>query len=152
MAPEIPLIYRIVFKFYEPFSSAVGACTALFAHDVWLNNFIPSAMSVRNPQHDMLFNQVAAGFSHVAVSQALFFWSSNDVKSWKMLNGSLIVWDFILLYSYWAALSAQGRLDPTGWRSEDWTSVVITIFITLNRMAFVAGVGLDGKKSRAKIN
>ncbi|KAL2812788.1 hypothetical protein BDW59DRAFT_155112 [Aspergillus cavernicola] len=148
--PQIPLFYRLVLLWYEPIGSGFGCYMNLAAKDMYLNSFIPTSLAVRDPTHNMIFNQLGAGYFFVATSQAILLRYTNDMNVWKILNGCLLGWDFILLYSLWDGLSAQGRLDPGTWRSEDLSAIVPTIFMTVVRAAIVAGIGLGGSKPNAK--
>ncbi len=146
MAPRIPLFYRVVLLWYEPISSGLGGWLALKAPDTYLNSFIPSTMTVRNPMHDMLFHQLGASYFFVATSQAILLRYTNDLGVWKILNGCLLGWDVILLYGLWSGMQMQGRLDPAEWRFEDWSAVIPTVFMTVVRASIVAGLGLGKVK------
>lgn len=146
MPSDIPLFYRIVLLWYEPFSAALGVWGTLAKPDMYLNAFVPSTLSVRNPTHDMLFNQIGAAFFFVATSQGILLRYTSDVGVWKILNGCLLGWDAILLYSLWSGMQMQGRLDPGAWRFEDWWAVSMTVFITVVRSCVVAGLGLRTTK------
>jgi hypothetical protein len=150
MSSHIPLFYRIVLLWYEPIAAGLGIYLTLAAPDAYLNSFIPSTLAVRNPLHDMLFNQLGAAFFYVATSQAILLRYTNDIGVWKILNGCLLGWDIILLYSFWNGLWMQGRLAPGNWRSEDLSALIPTMFMTVVRAAVVAGVGLRTSKLSTK--
>ncbi|KAL4937824.1 hypothetical protein BDV06DRAFT_202199 [Aspergillus oleicola] len=147
---RIPLFYRLILLWFEPISSGFGCYMNLFDKDMYLNSFIPPALATRDPTHNLLFNQLGAGFFVVATTQGVLLRYTNDVNVWKMLNGCLLGWDFILLWSLWDGLSAQGRLDPSVWRADDLSAIVPTIFMTFVRAAVVAGVGLEGAKANTE--
>jgi hypothetical protein len=150
MSSDIPLFYRIVLLWYEPISSALGCYGTLLAKDTYLNSFIPSALTVRNPMQDMIFNQLGAAYFYVATSQGILLRYTSDVNVWKIVNGCLLGWDIILLYSLWDGGRTQGRLHPASWRSEDLSAIIPTVFMTVVRAAIVAGVGLRRAKPSAK--
>ncbi|RDW91652.1 hypothetical protein BP5796_02817 [Coleophoma crateriformis] len=150
MSSNIPAFYRFILLWVEPISSALGAYLTLAAPDTYLNSYIPRTMTVRNPMQDMIFNQLGAAFFYVATSQGILLRYTYDIGVWKIVNGCLLGWDFILLYSWWSGMQMQGRLDPATWRSEDMSALVPILFITAVRAAIVAGVGMRASKSNAK--
>ncbi|KAL5344076.1 hypothetical protein BJX70DRAFT_393499 [Aspergillus crustosus] len=144
--PQIPVFYRAVLLWYDPIGALFGCYMNLFAKDTYLNSYIPPSLATRDPSHNMIFNQLAAGFFVVATSQAILLRYTSDVNVWKILNGCLLGWDFILLWSLWNGLGVQGRLGPGSWRGEDLMAIMPTVFMTLVRGAIVAGIGLNEEK------
>ncbi|KAL2829120.1 hypothetical protein BJY01DRAFT_228010 [Aspergillus pseudoustus] len=152
MSSQIPSFYRFFFTWFEPLTSLYGAYLVLAEPDNYLNSFIaPAAWSAtRDIAHNTLLRQMGASFVYVSLSQAVLLRYTSDPNVWKILNGSLLGWDAILLYGLWAGLSSQGRLSLGALRAEDWTAIVPTVIITLLRAAVVAGVGFSNKKVPAK--
>ena len=117
-------------------------CANLTMPDTIMNSYIPHTVSVRNPQHDFLFHQMAAAFFYVATSQAVILRYTNDDGVWRLMNASLLGWDVILSYSLWNALNVQGILSPAAWRAEDLSAIIPTAVISASRAAIVCGFGL----------
>jgi hypothetical protein len=147
---NIPLFYRIALLWYEPITSGLGAYLVLFQPDKYLNSFIPPSYASRNHTHDILLNQLAAAFVYVSLSQGVLLRYTNDITIWKIVNGCFLGWDFILLYSIWFGLSAQGRLDFAEIRGDDWGVIGATLGVTLIRSALCLGVGFRKEKGRGK--
>ncbi|KAL2785584.1 hypothetical protein BJX66DRAFT_314492 [Aspergillus keveii] len=149
---NIPLFYRIALLWYEPIASGLGAYLVLFQPDKYLNSFIPPSYASRNHTHDILLNQLAAAFVYVSLSQGVLLRYTNDITIWKIVNGCFLGWDFILLYSIWFGLSAQGRLDFAEIRGDDWGVIGATLGVTLIRSALCLGVGFRKEKVRGRGN
>ncbi|KAJ0420248.1 hypothetical protein BJY00DRAFT_284569 [Aspergillus carlsbadensis] len=147
---NIPLFYRIVLLWYEPLASGLGAYLVLFQPDTYLNSFIPPSYASRNHTHDILLNQLAAAFVYVSLSQGVLLRYTSDITTWKIVNACLLGWDFILLYSLWFGLQAQGRLDFAEIRGDDLGAAVPTVGITFIRAAFCVGIGFPKQKVRGK--
>ncbi len=140
----IPLFYRILFTWIDPLAALWTSWALLTDPDLITNTYIPRALSVRDPRHDFFPQQLGGAFFYIAASQAaLLRYYPNDAGAWRLLNAGLLGFDAAVVYSLWCAMSAQGRLDPAGWRVEDYTTVVMTGIFAVSRAAIVAGVGLQ---------
>ncbi len=146
--PAIPAFYRIFFTYIDPLVASWGAYMDFFTPDTVLNSFVPN--SARNPAHDMLFQQLGGGLLNIAFLSAVLLRYTNDVKIWKIVQLGILIVDVVGLYSLWDGLGRQGRLDPRGWRGEDWGCVGITGFVTVLRMMFMAEVGFRSGRARMK--
>lgn len=116
---------------------------------MFLNSFVPSSMAPYNPLHSAVFSSMGAAFFLAGSSQAILLRYTSDIGVWKILNGCFLGWDFIFAHGIYSSLVAQGRLDPAGWRGEDWWGVVSVGFMTVVRAAIVLGVGLKPKDSKS---
>jgi hypothetical protein len=144
---QIPAIYRIWFTWVDPIVSLQTTCAAFFMPDLLMNALIPASLSVRNPDHEMLFHQLGAMYLLISILSALLPRYSADVNVWNIFQGAVLVVDFILLGSQYVSLKQQGRLDVAAWRFEDWLSLAITTFVALLRSSFLAGIGLKTVKA-----
>ncbi len=75
---------------------------------------------------------------------------TSDLNVWRAVQASILLVDCSMLYGTWAAFRQQGRLDPAGWRPEDWACLGITGFVTVARILFLAGAGLGARRKGAK--
>lgn len=107
-------------------------------------------MSVRNPDHDMLFFHLAGSFMTIAVMSAVLLRYTSDLGVWKIVQFGIILYDFEICYSTWYFLGKQSRLDPVLWRSEDWGNLTFMAVIIAVRLAFLLGVGLKSASIGAK--
>ncbi len=146
--PSIPIFYRTFFTYVDPLVALWGAYMNFFTPDTVLNSFVPNA--TRNPAHDMLFQQLGGGLLNIAFVSAVLLRHTSDIKIWKIVQWSILIVDVVGLYSLWDALGRQGRLDPRGWRGEDWGCVGITGSVTVLRMMFIAEVSFESVKVRTK--
>lgn len=141
---RIPLFYRIFFTWIDPAISIPSIWAHFASPDFILDAYIPKAMSVRNPDHDMLFFHLAGSFMTISVMSAVLLRYTSDLGVWKIVQFGIILYDFEICYSTWYFLGKQGRLNPAVWRSEDWGNLVFMAVIVAVRLAFLTGVGLRG--------
>lgn len=147
---RIPLFYRIFFTWVDPAISMPSIWAHFAAPDFILDTYIPKSMSVRNPDHDMLFFHLAGSFMTIAVMSAVLLRYTSDLGVWKIVQFGIILYDFEICYSTWHFLGKQGRLDPAVWRSEDWGNLGFMAVIIAVRLAFLSGVGLKSTITGAK--
>ncbi|KAJ0114298.1 hypothetical protein J7T55_010687 [Diaporthe amygdali] len=154
MAPlrqaRIPAFYRIFFTWIDPAISIPSIWAHFTAPDTILDAYIPKSMSVRNPEHDMLFFHLAGSFMTIAVMSAVLLRYTSDLGVWRIVQSGIILYDFELLYSLWHFMGKQGRLDPTIWRLEDWGNWAIVGTVILVRLAFLSGAGLKKTNTKGK--
>lgn len=125
-----------------------GASLDFFAPDTVLTSFVPNA--VRNPRHDMLFQQLGGSLLNIAFIDAVLLRYTADLVVWKIVQRAVLLVDVTGLYSLWAALSQQGRLNPAVWRGEDWGCVGITGLVTVVRILFIVEVGFRSRRAAMK--
>lgn len=147
---RIPLFYRVFFTWIDPAISIPSIWAHFAAPDFILNTYIPKSMSVRNPDHDMLFFHLAGSFMTISVMSAVLLRYTGDLGVWKIVQFGIILYDFEICYSTWHFMGKQGRLDPAVWRSEDWGNLVFMAVIVAVRLAFLSGVGLKSASIGAK--
>ena len=114
-----------------------------------LRAFIPGA--VARVDHEPLLHQAAGTMVAIALLGSTLLRATNDVKLWKIYQGSVWTIDVIGLWSLYTILGGQGRLHPSAWRGEDWGCVGISVLSTLVRSLFVLGVGLRKGDERFKL-
>lgn len=144
MAHPIPGFYRALFAWIDPFMSIVGGMIpCLVAPDMLLEGYMPASMLPRNRLYDVIFHQLAAAFFFVGTSQAILLrLYDRDVRMWRVLNGLLAGWDVLIVYGVLMAWKLQGRLNLGMLRGHDLSTLGITLFIGLARVAIAAGVGI----------
>jgi hypothetical protein len=145
MATQIPIFYRAIFKWVDPIIATHGAYLYLFDRDTVIRSFIPN--STRNPQHDMLFYQMAGNMLSIAVLDTFLLRYTADIVVWKIVQCAVWVVDVTMLWGIYEALRDQNRLSVGALRWEDWACIGITGFAAVVRTLFVAGVGL-GRSSK----
>lgn len=135
----------------DPLVLVASVVGAIASPDVIMNAFIPASMSVRNPDHDFLFHQMAANFAFMSLIMGVLLRYSSDIVVWKIVQASTLVVDLAMLTSMYVTLDSQGRLDPAVWRMEEWSNAALIVWVTTLRILFLAGVGFKavakGKKA-----
>ncbi|KKY29595.1 putative beta-mannosidase mnda [Diaporthe ampelina] len=126
---RIPLFYRIFFTWVDPAISIPSIWAHFATPDFILDTYIPKAVSVRNPDHDMLFFHLAGSFMTIAVMSAVLLRYTSDLGVWRIVQAGIVLYDFEILYSTWHFLRKPGRLAPAVWRSEDWGNLVFIAVI-----------------------
>ena len=69
----------------------------------------------------------------------------SDLGAWRALQASILIVDLVLIAAYTRAFIADDRLDFIKLRTDDWTNIVITGGVALNRAAFLLGIGIHDK-------
>lgn len=147
---RIPPFYRIFFTWIDPAVSIPSIWAHFAIPDFILDAYIPKTMSVRNPDHDMLFFHLAGSFMTISVMSAVLLRYTSDLGVWRIVQSGIVLYDFEILYSTWHFLGRQGRLDPAVWRSADWGNMVFMLVIIAVRLAFLAGIGLKSSRAGGK--
>ncbi|KAH8902288.1 hypothetical protein BR93DRAFT_972682 [Coniochaeta sp. PMI_546] len=145
----MPAIYRLAFQWYEPISCLIGFWINTFNLGLGLRILVPGCISARDPAHDVLSNLLGGAMFCFAVLQGALLRYTDDTNVWKIVNGGFLSWDICLLYGSYTMLVSQGRLYPSSWRLEDWSSMGLTASVGLLRALFVLGVGLSGTSTKS---
>ncbi|KAF2706190.1 hypothetical protein K504DRAFT_385897 [Pleomassaria siparia CBS 279.74] len=148
----IPSFYRVFFTSIDPLIALSGAFFALFQPDTTIASMFPlsHAWARITPSHTMLLQQSGGFLISIIVLQVALLRYTQDVNIWKIVQSSILVSDFTLFYSLWCALDAQKRLHIGMLRAEEWGTVGITAFVTVARILFIVGIGLEKKAQAAK--
>lgn len=147
---SIPSFYRIFFSFIDPLVALSGVYLNYFDGDTVITSIFPPshAWSRITPSHTLLLEQSGGFLLMIVFLQVFLLRHTKDLGVWKLFEASLLITDFGMFYSFWNALSMQGRLEPGSWRVEEWGNVGITGFVTAVRILFLMGIGL-GRQPRA---
>lgn len=116
-----------------------------------VNAFIPASLSPHNPPHDFLLQQLGGAMLMLGLLDLVLLRYSKDVMVWKILEGATLVYDLVLLGSYYDTLGKQGRLSLNDMRAtEDWGGIGITGVAVVMRSAFLLNVGMGGRRRSGK--
>ncbi|RDW59951.1 hypothetical protein BP6252_13038 [Coleophoma cylindrospora] len=133
--------YRIVFTWVDPIVSALTTYTAYTSPAKILASGIPETMSTYVPQQFMVFWHLGGLYSMIAFLSAVLLRYTTDVGVWKIQQAGILLVDLQLILGFYVAQEAQGRLSLAAWRNEDWFSWVLTSFVVVVRVAFLASRG-----------
>ncbi|KAF1995555.1 hypothetical protein P154DRAFT_610740 [Amniculicola lignicola CBS 123094] len=136
----VPGVYRFFFTWFDPIVSFAGAYMDFAARDLVINSLVPNAPPC-NPHYAFIFQRAGGRMLSVSFLSGALLRATDDLKVWKYIQTAILIIDVSTLYSVWDALRVQGRLRFGATRSEDWGTVGITLFATVLRVAFLAGVG-----------
>ncbi|KAF2000630.1 hypothetical protein P154DRAFT_522247 [Amniculicola lignicola CBS 123094] len=115
------------------------------ARDFVVNSLVPNEPPL-NPHYAFIFQQAGGGMLAVSFLSGALLRATDDLKVWKYIQAAILIIDVATLYSAWDALRVQDRLRLAAMRGEDWGTVGLTVFVTVLRIVFLAGVGF--KKAR----
>ncbi|KAL0932420.1 uncharacterized protein CTRU02_213373 [Colletotrichum truncatum] len=147
---SVPLIYRLFFLAIEPISALVGAFYAHFRQDEYL--LLTHAVSKPEviPQGTgIVLSQLANLYLFFALNEALVLRSTPDLQVWKTVLFVLLIADFGHLYTV-RSLGIEVYYNFTQWNAIDWGNVPFVYVGASMRIAFLAGVGMNGRRDRAK--
>lgn len=146
-APPWP--YRLFFLFVGPVSALAGAFYAHFRQGDYLAlTHAPTVTAPVPTGTSMVLSQLANLYLLFALNEALVLRATGDLRVWRTVLLVLLVADAGHLCSvgprgpgvYW---------DVTSWNAIDWGNVPFVYLGAAMRVAFLAGVGLDGRKPTA---
>lgn len=153
MAPRptvLPLTYRVFFLIVEPISALLGAFYAHFRQDEYLSlTHADSALSPIPLGTSIVMSQLANLYLLFALNEALVLRCTGDITVWKVVLLVLLVADIGHLLS----VSGHGLSiywDFARWNAIDWGNIPFVYLGASMRIAFLAGVGLDGVRGGPK--
>lgn len=144
--PQIHTFYHIWFKWLDPLVLAATVYAMILNPQIMLDAWAPPPLSAYNPDHGFLLHQLAALFVFVGLILGGVLRISNDIKVWRFIIASVLLVDIAMLASAYATLKQQDRLSFEAMRSEDWSNVLFTGLVTVIRILFLAGVGVEHKE------
>ncbi|KAI9152260.1 hypothetical protein HJFPF1_09489 [Paramyrothecium foliicola] len=156
-------IYEVTFLWIDPFLSLIGFVGAFAMPQNLIVSWVPATVpnpatadglpALPNPAaehngvYDVLVHELG-GFCFVMLLLfGVLLRHTRDPFVWRLVLGGVGFVDFVILWSTALQYRAQGRLDPATWRWEDWSSVVVTAYVGVVRLAYVLGFGV-GKKEK----
>ena len=148
--PPIPLLYRFLFLYVEPFGAFLGAIINIFDPLLYLRSLSPTApASACSPVTQPIYDQLAA---HLLFcwSEAVVLRSTDDIKMWKRVLSGMSICDVLHLFASYRVLGPGVFFDPRLWRWEDWVNFVTFYGFGALRLAFCAEAGFGrGNKDKA---
>jgi hypothetical protein len=143
----IPLPYRLLFLYIEPFLALFGALLAHFDPAVYIRSMSPSAQPIAS--HQVIYDQLAGTYFLFAFNEAIVLRVvGDDVRIWKAMLLGILICDGLHLYGSWNALG-DGFWQPSTWRWEDWINLGSLWGQGAVRVLFLMDVGLKkGNKPR----
>jgi hypothetical protein len=99
----------------------------------------------KTPQYHVLFDQVGACYLMFGLIEAVVLRATSEMRVWKAVMASLLICDVGHLYASYSALGWDTVLNPTPWRWEDWTNMVLLWLSFATRAAFLLGIGFRAK-------
>jgi hypothetical protein len=147
----LPFAYRLFFLVVEPISALVGAFYAHFrqAEYLTLTHASTAPGSAMPTGTSIVMSQLANLYLLFALNEALVLRSTGDLRVWRTVLFVLLLADFGHLYSV-SAVGASVYWDVASWNAIDWGNVPFVYLGASMRIAFLAGVGLGGKKMTAR--
>lgn len=146
----VPIGYRAFFTVFDIVLPIFGTYAHIFKPAIVLGGAVTRFALPPATETVVLLDTLAGCFASLAVTQTYFLITRpHDVPVWKGLNVGTFVLDLFQLASFYRALAAEGRLDTSLWRGEDYGNVVGYTVIALVRAAFIAGIGVDSTGSSA---
>ncbi|KAF5023538.1 hypothetical protein F66182_4405 [Fusarium sp. NRRL 66182] len=138
---RIPFIYRAVFLWFEPLAALAGVLVLYLSPALFLNSMSPK--STHTPDTQVVYHQLAASYTLFAFNELVLLRITSDLRVWRTLFIGILICDALHLHGSWVALgSAFWHLRE--WRWEDWVNLGSLWAQAALRVAFLAGVGLDG--------
>lgn len=122
---------------------------------VYLNYFKPqtildpvfprtSPLATITPSHTYLQDQAGGAFAMFAFLMIFMLRYTNELGLWKLFETALLFTDAAALWSMWRAVQVQGGV----WRAEATANVGFLVVITIVRVLFVAGFGLEVRANK----
>ncbi|KAF2710410.1 hypothetical protein K504DRAFT_466819 [Pleomassaria siparia CBS 279.74] len=139
--PHIPLLYTILFLFYEPISAFGGALLCHFDAPSFLQTMDGNA--VYAPSSQIIYNQLGATYVLFAFNEAVLLRVCRDLTVWKVVMAGILMCDVLHLYASWCVMGTDVFVRPWVWRPEDWLAVGTIWAPLVVRIAFLAECGID---------
>ncbi|KAK5128311.1 hypothetical protein LTR85_002978 [Meristemomyces frigidus] len=150
MAATVPPFYRTFFATIDPVICFTGILLPLFAPDIYLKSFSPTAAIPPAVETRVCLDNLAAWFTACFLLQVgLLRARPNDLTVWRFLQAAILIVDVGMLAAYGRAFHAQGRTKWSLWRLEEWANILVTVGVATVRTAFLMGVGV-GRSERVK--
>ena len=138
----IPLIYRLVLTFIEPFFAACGALLVFRTPEKYLATMTRDGMSFTEPS-TFLYTQLGGAWLFFAFVEVVLLRVLDDRRLWRLLCAGMLLSD--LPYCHSAAQAVGGWsswLDLRAWTSEDHVVFWSTMPMALVKVLIVLGVGV----------
>ncbi|KAF2684919.1 hypothetical protein K458DRAFT_388617 [Lentithecium fluviatile CBS 122367] len=138
--PYIPLAYRLLLFYIEPFFALNGSYLLLFKPAVFLHTF--SANLAYAPSNQIIYDQLGAVYMLFAFNQAVVLRIAQDIRVWKAILVGILICDAVHFWAGMKLMVDDGNTSPLGWRPEDWVAVLALVIPGGMRIAFLCDVGI----------
>lgn len=142
--PYVHTFYRIWFTIVDPAVLLLTVLTCVFSPATILESAVPPSIEPYSPvSHGPLIHQAAAVYGFMGIMFGVLLRASPDPKVWRIVQAATLGVDVALLAIVYNVLRLQGRTDIKAWTFGDWHNILLTAWVALIRVAFLAGVGGD---------
>ncbi|KAH6995128.1 hypothetical protein EDB80DRAFT_728680 [Ilyonectria destructans] len=138
---NIPVVYRILFLYVEPFLAFAGSIMLHFTPSEFLSKIAPNAKYA--PDNQVVYDQVAAFYILTVFNLAVILRITNDIRMWRAILMGVLLCDTLHLSANWRALGSAIFWDPRTWSGDDWGNLGFLWGHALARVAFLAGFGIE---------
>lgn len=139
----IPAPYRILFTWIDGPIALLGAYIHLFAWQGPFREHFPQLRHIKDLEPlNAVMNPIGGAMIFQALIQLALLPSTNDQKTWDVVQLGLVLNDVTILYSLFEILRLQGKrsvADASG--SGAFYGLVMTGVRTIARVVFLARVG-----------
>lgn len=147
-----PLVFRLIFLYFEPFAAVNGAIQALFYPTSLLPSLLPPNTSESiTPVHLFLMTHVGSLWLFFGIVEGLVLRLTSDLKVWSAIMGAMLTSDLGFLYAPQRVKSGWDiywRVDR--WTLEDWINIGSSNLLLISRIAFLTWVWVSQKRSEPK--
>lgn len=142
--------YRIWLTWVDPLLLSTSIISIFIDPNIFLESFVPASISRVDPSQVIIYHNVAffSGFLFIMIAGLQRI--SSDIRVWKTIQAGVLFVDIGLIIGVYASLKQQGRLHPDHMRALDWANFVITAWVALIRICFLAGIGVRSVESVKK--
>lgn len=153
IAPTIPLPYRILLLYLEPFAALNGAVITHCFPNRYLRGMSPTATSLSyNPASQIIYDQLAGCYILFAFNEAVVLRQTSNLRVWKAMVLGILLCDMLHLYGSWSVMGTEMFVSPWLWRMEDWVNLVSLYGPAAMRLSFLFEVGFaDGMGKRKEL-
>ncbi|KAH7041234.1 uncharacterized protein B0I36DRAFT_358421 [Microdochium trichocladiopsis] len=145
-------IYRIWFLWADPIITWATVGAAFLSPGLLYDALMPPHLSAaRDPTHDFLIRQMGALYIPIALAATVLLRATRDFAVWKIVQGSILVVDAILVALIFSSLKDREVLyRPAEWIANDWQNLGLTVWVAVLRALFAAGFGVKTESVKSK--
>ncbi|KAK3398345.1 hypothetical protein B0T20DRAFT_410861 [Sordaria brevicollis] len=146
----IPLLYRIVLLYIEPFFALNGAFMVFFQPHKYADLMTRSSIPYE-PSTQHLYTQIGSLWLLFAFNQAIILRLYDDVRLWKLMCVGMLLSDAGHNWSMVQGLGGWNQWAKVGeWKASDWTLFLSTTPLMLVRILIL--LQSSGKRRQARGN
>lgn len=149
--PNIPLPYRFLFLYFEPFAAFGGTLITLTDPSRYLLSLSPAATPLTYlPLTSPIYDQLSGHLLNFAWGQAIVLRTTSELKVWKAVLFGMFLCDLLHLWASARILGWAVFLNPLMWRWEEWLNFVMLYGPGMMRLGVVMEVGFGNRSEKAK--